>query len=70
MARRHLTIVIAVLAIFAAACGSGAGPGGSTGSPESAELALVDEFATVDGSTIDLASLQGQDVVLWFWAPW
>ena len=27
-------------------------------------------FATVGGQSIDLATLQGQDVVLWFWAPW
>ncbi len=28
------------------------------------------EFATIDGSSIDLGPLAGQDVVLWFWAPW
>ena len=27
-------------------------------------------FETIDGETFDLASLQGEDVVLWFWAPW
>ena len=27
-------------------------------------------FATVGGQSIDLRDLQGQDVVLWFWAPW
>ncbi len=27
-------------------------------------------FATVGGQSIDLGDLQGQDVVLWFWAPW
>ena len=27
-------------------------------------------FATVGGGQIDLGSLQGQDVILWFWAPW
>ena len=31
---------------------------------------LVDEFETLSGETLDLASLQGEDVVLWFWAPW
>jgi len=31
---------------------------------------LSGEFSTVSGQTIDLATLQGQDVVLWFWAPW
>ena len=27
-------------------------------------------FVDLNGETIDLASYQGQDVVLWFWAPW
>ena len=31
---------------------------------------LSGEFETIAGSSIDLASLQGEDVVLWFWAPW
>ena len=26
--------------------------------------------ATVSGGQIDLNSLEGQDTVLWFWAPW
>ena len=25
---------------------------------------------TIDGQTFELANLAGQDVVLWFWAPW
>ena len=28
------------------------------------------EFQTLSGETFDLGSLEGQDVVLWFWAPW
>jgi hypothetical protein len=27
-------------------------------------------FDTVSGSQIDFGSLEGQDTVLWFWAPW
>ena len=38
------------------------------GSAPVAEAALV--ASTVDGGQIDFASLEGQDVVLWFWAPW
>lgn len=26
--------------------------------------------STISGGQIDFASLEGQDVVLWFWAPW
>lgn len=28
------------------------------------------EYASLDGPTVDLADYAGQDVVLWFWAPW
>lgn len=33
-----------------------------------AEASLV--ATTVGGGQIDFGSLEGQDVVLWFWAPW
>jgi len=33
-----------------------------------AEASLV--ATTVSGGQIDFGSLEGQDVVLWFWAPW
>lgn len=39
------------------------------GESASASL-LTGDFPTVQGGQIDLASLEGQDVVLWFWAPW
>ncbi len=31
---------------------------------------LTGPALTVDGSQFDLASLQGKDLVVWFWAPW
>ena len=45
-----------------------AGPAGDTGGP-------ADELLTVDaplvgGGTLDLRSLAGEDLALWFWAPW
>ncbi len=57
-----------MLVLVLAACG-----GGSSSAEElstGANTFLVDEFPTLDGETIDLQTLQGQDVVLWFWAPW
>jgi len=45
-------------------------PADAVGDAPAASSPLVDEFTTVSGQTIDLATLQGQDVVLWFWAPW
>lgn len=65
---RRNTALIAMLVLVLAACG-----GGSSSSEElsiGADEFLIDEFRTLDGETIDLQTLQGQDVVLWFWAPW
>ncbi|MEM8707987.1 MAG: hypothetical protein AAGE98_16100 [Actinomycetota bacterium] len=64
--RRTIVLIAALFGILATACGGG----GSSGPVDSAAAVLVDEFETLDGETIDLASLQGEDVVLWFWAPW
>jgi len=47
---------------------------GTTSDPQVAPAPLVAEltgsFTALDGTSVDLASLQGTDVVLWFWAPW
>jgi hypothetical protein len=72
----------AAAAAFAllAACGSGDDEG-ATGDPgteagadrdEAQALPAVLDFSapTVDGGTIDGVDLAGQDLVLWFWAPW
>ena len=31
---------------------------------------LSGEVTTISGETFDLGSLAGQDLVVWFWAPW
>ncbi len=31
---------------------------------------LTGSIGTVSGNQFDMASLEGQDAVLWFWAPW
>jgi len=39
--------------------------------PPATPAAYPDVVAsTVAGGQLDLGSLQGQDIVLWFWAPW
>ncbi len=38
-------------------------------SNEVSEL-FAGDFVDLNGEAIDLASFEGQDVVLWFWAPW
>ncbi|MGI9611440.1 MAG: hypothetical protein ACR2QO_00915 [Acidimicrobiales bacterium] len=65
---RSLVLVL-VAAFLAAACGSGdeasapVGSGSESGFPSFTAQ-------TVDGSQLDFSSLEGQDTVLWFWAPW
>ena len=63
---RHL--VLAALLVLAA-CGSSSDPAATPDGAFEVSV-LTGEVATVDGSTFDLASLQGQDLVVWFWAPW
>jgi hypothetical protein len=63
------------MSLVLAACGtasSGAAPGSAAAAEETEVAAplLRDEFTTISGETIDLGSLEGQDVVLWFWSPW
>jgi hypothetical protein len=75
--RRLLGSVLVVLVL--AACGGDAGdvaqpdaPVGGTDAPaQTAEGGSLDFTApTIDGGQLDASSLEGRDVVLWFWAPW
>ncbi len=60
------------LALVAAACGSSSSQTSSPAGSIAAEgdSALSGTFETIEGTSIDLGDLEGQDVVLWFWAPW
>jgi hypothetical protein len=76
-------VVGVATAVLLAGCG-GASADPDVGPIEIAEL--TDEVAAaespiattvlfgtatqVDGTDFDLASLQGSDLVVWFWAPW
>lgn len=68
MRHRLLTLMalVAGLALFTTSCGGG---GGST---STVELAADGSFTaeTVDGEAIASTDYAGQDVMLWFWAPW
>ena len=71
LGRARIGIIALALALFLAACGGSASPTATTSDAAATETAaLVGEFPTVSGDGIDLNSLEGQDVVLWFWAPW
>jgi hypothetical protein len=66
-------LVLLLVCVLASACAS---PGGDTAAPGGGggggrETASLDfTAATVDGGQLDASSLDGRDVVLWFWAPW
>lgn len=72
--RRTLTVVVALL-ICLTACGtttdqSSTDAAGEATGVETITERLQGDFATISGNEISLESLQGSDVVLWFWAPW
>lgn len=69
----------ALLALFVASSFAVAACGGAdttvSAAPAEAEQEAASAFPqftadTLDGSQIDFGSLEGQDSVLWFWAPW
>ena len=78
--------VLACTAAVLASCGDGeeATPpsrdrsGGSGATSSGAEPAdqppgdglLAFEAQAIDGSTIDVGSYAGEDLAIWFWAPW
>ena len=59
------TLVAACLALTS--CG-GSGADGAAEPARQRSATLVAQ--KIDGGQIDIADLLGQDVVLWFWAPW
>ena len=86
MTHKWRTFIVAVLfGLVAAACGGAATDTASEIEvPAEAEQTAEAEqpvetgppsifdgnFVDLNGESIDLASFEGQDVVLWFWAPW
>jgi hypothetical protein len=80
--RLGTTVLAAVL--FAGACSS-SGEGDAavaiptsaseeaattTEAPAGTPVPVLDPARTVDGAQLDWNSLEGKDVVVWFWAPW
>ena len=78
---RFLSLAI-VFGLAAAACGGGTDvsapeiDAGSDGATSATGDAPVDaglfggEFVSLTGEAIEFGSFEGQDTVLWFWAPW
>lgn len=76
MQRKKLAAPLALgISLAVAACGGSATVTEQSSAPvESSEPAgnslLTGSVGTVSGEQFDLGSLDGQDAVLWFWAPW
>lgn len=64
-----------IAAVLVAGCGSdgrtagGAESTAGSPAPSSGDLPFG-TVPAVDGGTLDGAELAGQDLALWFWAPW
>lgn len=77
-APRRLGAVAAILvvALTVAGCAGEGSEEADASASESAQSEGVTEateslvLPTADGGQIDWNSLEGQDVMLWFWAPW
>ncbi len=65
MTRRTLAIV-SLLLLTLSACGAQ----GKGAIETDAASRLQGEFSTIGGGNVELDALAGQDLVLWFWAPW
>lgn len=61
--------LLAAGSLVAAACGDSEG---ATTEVAASETTSVYDFSasTVSGGQLDFGSLEGQDALLWFWAPW
>lgn len=69
MRRKRLLASATAALLLLSACGA-------SSSTETADNAAADAVemvgvvSTVSGGQLDLASIEGQDTILWFWAPW
>ncbi|MDW3217900.1 MAG: hypothetical protein R8F63_04740 [Acidimicrobiales bacterium] len=79
--RRFRRLVVAIVgvvgaAVLAAACGGGDTDGAASGSESQDASASPDAWPhdfqaeLIGGGTFDAGDYEGQDLVLWFWAPW
>lgn len=69
--RTRLLAATMALALLAAACGGDeAGDASADTGPVDDNELLDFRAQSIDGSTVDVDSLTGTDLVIWFWAPW
>jgi hypothetical protein len=64
----RIMATVAALAFVVASCGGGGDSATSFGPPEGTDRDFV--ATSLDGEQAALADYAGQDVMIWFWAPW
>ena len=77
---RRLKAVALSVALFATACGQAATEDASSSNAAASDVPVESQAGgpglpllvgdTVAGAQFDTNDLAGQDVVVWFWAPW
>jgi hypothetical protein len=74
---RLVIAALAVSALVASACGGASDTDSASNVPETASVATEQSadleaafVPTAAGGQLDFNTLRGQDVLLWFWAPW
>ena len=67
-----LTIPTAVVTLLAAACATDDSCPAERSAPATVAAEWPHDFVenTIGGGLIDANDLEGNDVILWFWAPW
>ena len=62
------TAMVLALAFVAASCGGDGNSGRTFGPPAGTDRDFV--ATSLEGEEVALADYAGQDVMVWFWAPW
>ncbi len=79
--RKRVGAVALSLGLFASACGGAATDESTSSAPVDDGAEVAEESSggaglpqlvgdTVAGTQFDTADLAGQDIAVWFWAPW
>lgn len=70
MASRVLSLLLALLLLAACASDTGEEVGDAAADAGDVPDALQFTATTLDRTTFEGADYAGQDLMLWFWAPW
>ncbi|MFT5203551.1 MAG: hypothetical protein ACI9C1_002951 [Candidatus Aldehydirespiratoraceae bacterium] len=74
--RSRAAVAVASIALVVTACGSADSGTETTAPSDNAAAPAATDWShdftadTYGGGTIDAGDYEGQDLVLWFWAPW